>query len=603
MKRLFKDFASSLQWYLTLFISLIVICATALLLLIPSSLYRRQFLEQTIHYCKNMTEQIAVSLNMDLQSFDTTIRNLVTDKAFIHLWDQDLTEENAAYHYLHILSDLFPPSSMLAYYIEGTDLYLKSPMRHLKYGHESVLLDEPFNSEIYHTAMRTPLLLSWKVNQETGLLNVTRILYDPETYKVTGMLVFSLSQDFLRDKFNIHNTMEIEDFYIMDQSKTVLCTTEDKKAGEIWDLPLKKDSGKVYVEETKTLITAYSITDRAFFRYPYRTWCIVMQINKDILLSDFNRTLLRFQEMAFIFILGGITFGIFFSKDLAKPIIHLATKMEQVQLGNLDVRVIEKSPFSEIRTMNYGFNSMVEQLNKLINTIYRSELEKKDAQLKALQAQINPHFLFNTMQLISWKANEYEAYPVCDMVRSLSFMLETTLGRNVNQTFSLREELEYLHNYAKIIHYKYQDNIVLLFDVPEEYLDFQIPVLILQPFIENAVVHGLAPKPEGGTVKISAKRERDDLVFTIADDGLGISSDILRMLQEDDTKEKKRGSSYHIALLNIKSRITLLYGSAYGYHIESSLRKGTTVSLRLPCLKTNTLPGDSVHKEEGDMNI
>ena len=203
-----------------------------------------------------------------------------------------------------------------------------------------------------------------------------------------------------------------------------------------------------------------------------------------------------------------------------------------------------------------------------------------------LQYQLNPHFLFNTLQLISWKAYEYEAYPVCDMISSLSYMLQTDLYSNENKVYTLRDEMEYIKQYTLIIRCKYNNKIAIHTSIPEHLLDCIIPKLIIQPFLENSINHGLAPKPTPGVVSISVEQCDQDLLCIIEDDGVGIDNKVLQNIRSLDSPatsiDNPNKNGHHIALSNIKTRLELLYGKNYGFTITSQLSFGTRVELRIP---------------------
>lgn len=573
----------SLRWYFIFIISFIWAVSTLILLLIPAGFYKHQYYEQTQNYCKNMVTQTSAGISESLQQFDDTMDRMITDENFISLMDADLEESARVYQYQRVIWEYFPHTRILGHYIQGIDFYIKNPSIHLQYGSDSVMLEEPFTSSYYSSALCSPLSLNWNDIAAEDALIVSRIIYDLETYDVRGLLVISVSRDFLKDKFNTYNTMEVDNFYIVDENGIILCSGDDASNGDTYpqyDQIFTKTTGTKNLPEQ---IIVYCKSSMITYQKPYQNWSTVVNIRKDLLFQDFNTILRRFYLIAFLIILLGIGLSIKFSRYITRPVQELVANMEQVQEGNLQVKMEQDTPIREISLASQGFNTMVQRLDTLINTIYRIELAQKEAQFHALQAQINPHFLFNTMQLINGKAYEYEAYPVCDMVQSLCYMLETTLSYREERTFSLREELEYLHHYSQILHYKYLDKISLQFHIPETLMDCQIPILTFQPFIENAVVHGLEPMQTNGYVSLSVVRRDKDLIVTIKDNGIGIRPDILAKLQENiPLSNQVQNNSYHMALHNVQTRIRLLYGESYGYQIESHLYGGTVVTLTIP---------------------
>lgn len=199
--------------------------------------------------------------------------------------------------------------------------------------------------------------------------------------------------------------------------------------------------------------------------------------------------------------------------------------------------------------------------------------------------------------MISWKAHEYEADQVCDMIHSLSYMLETELYADGDQTFTLAEELKYIEHYVKIIRSKYVDKIAVRIHVPEELLQYQIPKLVIQPILENAITHGLAPKTSSGQVSLEVFRDKEDMVIQVVDDGVGMRSNVLKKALDLGAADYETtvAGKHGIALANIQQRIHLLYGDEYGLAIESNLAEGTRITLRVPLLKDE---GKDIHDQD-----
>ena len=307
-----------------------------------------------------------------------------------------------------------------------------------------------------------------------------------------------------------------------------------------------------------------------------------MSVTKTAIFKSYRETVVLLIVAAVAIALLADLLAIKAAENITTPIADLADAMNSVKKGQFNVQVQESSHIDEIYGISQGFNTMVLKLDQLINTVYKAQLAEKEAQLKSLKSQIHPHFLFNTLQLIGWKAHEYEADEIGEMISSLSYMLSTNIYIDNDQNYSLKDELEYIRNYILIIQYKYQDKISFRNETDNECLDCHIPKLIIQPFIENAIIHGLAPKSDHGTIQISIFRENEVLNIIISDDGIGIPQYILDALQNDEPLPNSTSDGHHIALKNVRKRIHLLYGSNYGFTIKSRLYQGTTVNITIP---------------------
>ena len=206
--------------------------------------------------------------------------------------------------------------------------------------------------------------------------------------------------------------------------------------------------------------------------------------------------------------------------------------------------------------------------------------------MKSLQEQIKPHFLYNTLDTISWMARGYKAGDIVSLINALTTMFRVGLSQGLD-IISLRDELSHASNYLYIQGIRYSEKIRYRIDVPDELLDLTVPKLILQPLIENAIYHGLKAKDEGGTIKIGGSKEENVLILTVEDDGLGISPDKLKQIRRTLNSEEKRDS---FGLFYVSDRIRLHCGEHYGITVESDENIRTVLTLRLPLKKTGGGP-------------
>jgi len=251
--------------------------------------------------------------------------------------------------------------------------------------------------------------------------------------------------------------------------------------------------------------------------------------------------------------------------------------MSQVEGENFKAH-ITVSGNDEITQLGMSFNKMLMRLQELISEVYTAQINKKEAELKAFQAQINPHFLYNTLDTIYWMSRMEKAYETSELVQALSklFRLSLNSGREIT---TVRDEVEHLRHYVVIQQKRYEDMIDFQISVEEETLDVHTVKLVLQPFVENAIVHGIEKKGDSGTIRVEIKRESDDLVFYIYDSGDGVNlEDIGRLLEQYG--ENNKG----FAVKNINDRIQLYFGTQYG--IEFMNRPdGTVVKVVQPWVR------------------
>lgn len=274
-----------------------------------------------------------------------------------------------------------------------------------------------------------------------------------------------------------------------------------------------------------------------------------------------------------------IAFGVVFAYVqhyyMILPLNQLLENIQHVKTGNFD---IEKQKFNEdeIGKLNQEFIDMSMQLQKMLKEVYISKINEQEAEIQVLQSQINPHFLYNTLDSIHWRAVKYKAYDVADQIEALSEMYKYSLSKG-RKMISFKEELVFLDNYFFIMKARYKKRIEFKVSVDETYEAIEIPKLILQPLIENAVFHGLEPLNTGGCVWIEASRQGGELIITVGDNGIGTDGEAL---MEKINSQVNDGEA--LALKNIDMRMRLHYGKEHGILLESRPGEGCRVILRIP---------------------
>ena len=325
-------------------------------------------------------------------------------------------------------------------------------------------------------------------------------------------------------------------------------------------------------EDHENLLLRYEAIDQT-------DWYLVGAIPEEEILA--SATQIK-NFIILLYIAGGlIAFGLalILSKSLTDRIHQLSEQMVRVQNGQMDI-VADDDSQDEIGQLNRSFNYMLKQLRRLLKKSYEDGQELKSAELKALQAQINPHFLYNTLDMINWKAMDKNAPEITAISQALAKFYKLSLSKG-KDIISLRDELSHVEQYIKIQNMRYEDRIHYEVDVEDEILPCKLPKIILQPLIENAILHGIFKREDSdGTITVSGWQEDQDIVLEVTDNGMGMSSEeIIRVLSFGETEE-----SHGYGVKNIHERIKLLYGGDYGLTYMSEPGRGTTVIIRLPAI-------------------
>ncbi|MBA2938988.1 sensor histidine kinase [Paenibacillus sp. CGMCC 1.16610] len=281
-------------------------------------------------------------------------------------------------------------------------------------------------------------------------------------------------------------------------------------------------------------------------------------------------------------------FGVGFASSIIRPIRNLQHFMKKVEIGVFSQKVAVESR-DEIGMLTNGFNKMVEKLKNLLEEIYFSKLKEtemslrqKETELKVLQSQVNPHFLFNSLETIRGMSLEYEKEDIADMALSLAKLLRYNL-KETSQLVTVKEELSVCKRYLRIQKYRFDNKLEYDFDMPDWVLEQKIVKFSLQPIVENCVIHGIEPNLGTAKISISATSQSDhSFQITVSDSGAGIEQELLRSINEDLQQKDILSGGSHIGIINVHRRIELLCGEGYGLFIESKQGKGTSVNIKLP---------------------
>ncbi|MBD8071145.1 sensor histidine kinase [Bacillus sp. PS06] len=270
----------------------------------------------------------------------------------------------------------------------------------------------------------------------------------------------------------------------------------------------------------------------------------------------------------------------FAAKGISKPIEQLTEKMRLVQQGDFENNHQLEGRYynDEIGILHHDFQVMLEKIKSLISENYTKQLVIKEAEYKALQSQINPHFLYNTLDSINWLARSRKQHEISGLAEALGNMMRKIISKK-EPMISIKEELEIVQSYITIQKFRYGDRIHFTLDTHEDYEKIKIPKLTIQPMIENAIQHGL--EEIIGECHISVKLEaiEDELIIFIEDNGPGMEESKVKAILSGEVVSKK---SSGIGLNNIRERIRLMFGEEYGIQIESVVSKGTKVIITLP---------------------
>ena len=541
----------------------------------------------TLSYIDLFVEQISSNIDtyigeLDrmtrIATLDSTLCRLLTDPVETDNLDNYITTQYLHNEMLKMMSQ--QPSIRNITYI-GTNGVIYSgtsnSIKNLSSFYEITRADriDELNQKLYISAAHIPtyLLVDFNQNKEP-VFTITRFLYTYDKQKI-GTIVLNVTCQDLLNAININSSL-LESgarIVITNQDNVIVAdtspsfTSEHLSDSDYVTFTLseeEKENNMYFTDSSKMLISTIIINREQLFKSMY----------------DFNNSAI----FLIIFLIGIIILlSVYFSCKLVKPLKLLKNAANECAAGNYSIQIPVYST-DEIGSLCSSFNFMTKQIRNLLDRVYHYQLATKQAQLKALQNQISPHFLHNTLEIIRMKALINKDKEVAVMVQTLANLFRITLDRTGN-IVTLRAELEHVETYLTIQNMRFNNRYRFTKDIPEEYLEHSIIKLTLQPLVENCIQHGFVRTFGDEEIHISVAELENDLIIKVTDNGVGIDKDNLRRIRMKlkHTDSKDTGAIHNsIGIANISDRIQLEYGLSYYLNLYPASPRGTTVELRIP---------------------
>ncbi|MBB6638030.1 sensor histidine kinase [Cohnella thailandensis] len=409
-----------------------------------------------------------------------------------------------------------------------------------------------------------------------------RQLYELSTLKSVGVVLIETDAEAIVSALRNASLGPGSNVILRESGGKEIIRTQPEEDGmaslpDGWPGPLKV--GEVLVREhAGAMVTAARISTA--------DWTVIGVTPNRELNLELKQTQQFLLTVILVLVIAATVLATLVSRSFSSPFKRLIQQMKQVELGNFKGEVRVHS-YHELNVLVGSFNRMVRQMDDLIERIKLASISEKNAQLQALQSQVNPHFLFNTLDMIYWMLDERENDRLGKIILSLSRILRFSSDWEEASRTTLRAELEQLEHYLTIIETRLKGRVRTSIEVDERWLGTKVPKLILQPVIENAVKYGLEPLNREGALRVCSRESDGRLEIVIQDDGVGMDEETLRRIRESlkdspsgerDGQAERRG----IGLLNVHHRIRLMFGEAYGLGIESEPDRGTTVVVSFP---------------------
>lgn len=426
------------------------------------------------------------------------------------------------------------------------------------------------------------------------LAYITRISYSgtdqtsPREETASAYVAVYLSREAFDNVLKKDATVRDEAAFIVN-GRDVIVSASDMGLAGMYFMPRSDLEARMGEEKEFSLVSfldgsAYA----AYFPIKDTDWTMVSVIPA-LHITDAGRDMMtHFAVIYVLFTALALYISFQLSGSIADRIITVALQMEKVRTGRPQPLDIDDTGCDEVGVLADTYNYMTEEINILMDSQKQAAEDLRMAEFRALQAQINPHFLYNTLDMINWLSQTGRSVEVTQAIQALSRFYKLTLSRKGLMN-SIETELRHVTLYIELQNMRYDNCVEFVMDVPEELCEYTIPKLTFQPIVENAFLHGImTTEKKKGSILLTGWRAGDDIEFIISDDGAGIPPEKLDTLMYNtdhtgtDASVKRPAGPGHIGLYNTNLRLKSLYGEAYGLSFTSTLGKGTDVTVKIP---------------------
>jgi two-component system sensor histidine kinase YesM len=536
----------------------------------------------TVRFGSQILTQAAIRLGTVIDSAETTVESIVLDQRLAPLLHDlpapDRKTREAARQALYNLLMQYKAPLM-----PGAELTLLD-----QDGNVVTTYSQPFKPKDLIPANLSPKLKSWRLrydpNYQSSDLMVTGRLLELIVRIVSlpgrpqnGWIVLHLDYRIVE---SIMTNITLQEGALNRFQTDVVVFGPEEKVIFPWIVPSDSILTGAYRKLSGQLRNVETIEEKSNGEHflviaapvPWTSWEIYIEAPTSRLYTELNQIYNSIFIIGFICALIAIFSAAMITYFVTKPVNKLRNVMHFVEEGNLSVRAPEGGPL-EIQILGRAFNRMLHEVDRLTKRLVAEENEKRTAVIQALQAQIAPHFLFNTLAAMAGMTIKRSPEEVAQALRSLKRLLYLSIGKN-GDFVTLADEFEHIRHYIYLMNIRYPGRFSLQMELPERLRDCRIIRLVLQPIVENSVYHGL--KLQGGMIQVSAFCETGDVIIQVTDNGQGMSPELLNAVWKRD--QNRSG----VGIRNVDARLKFSFGPNYGVTLTSSTGEGTTVSLRIP---------------------
>lgn len=582
------------RWYLSLSIKYkmlilfygIIVLTSVMLSFTTYFIFIRQIEEEMSNVISRDTKRVANSIDFMQKDLTELSTYLCLDPAVQNFVLDNQNYLSSSFESLsHLLASKDYISFIIIYSLNGKKYYISndnsSEIIDLNQWRETKIFENIINSKGSPIWINlNKLLPSLIITNKYPKIAMARAILNLNTLEPAGILIMCINIPILEK-------MCLEDFKEKDVAFSIIDEANDIVMFRTTSNKIKKSDLTSFLQTyageslNKSLIFSNSKLLISYSPITNSNWQLISIVSLENMINKVKNSIISTNiEIMVLCLVFAFIISIYFSSLLTSPLQRLVYSMERVKDGYLKEKVYVRSPANdEISKLILKYNDMIEKMNELINKVYKLEINKKEAELKALEAQINPHFLYNTLDTIFWKAEKANYKEISEMIYALSKLFRLTLNRG-SEFITIRGEKELIENYLFLQSMRYKNRLIYEIDISEDILGYHIPKLIIQPFVENAIVHGIENTDLSTVITIKGYKENNNLCFKIKDTGVGMND--AKLFELKDMLNSRNDSNKGYAIKNVNERLKLYYSDKFSLEIKSQVGKGTEVVLILP---------------------
>lgn len=527
--------------------------------------------EKTIAYMQNIMQHVSRNIDIQLQRIDQDSLLFFQNNEIYRFFTYDKPINTSDYFELRFNTETFLTNFLIShpniesiYLISRDDRIVETVVGGLN-SNDIALFKEAASKG----SGKTIWLKTITSKQGNQVIPVVREINDFKTIKPIGTIVMYFRENNLSNMLYDQDLTIKGEIKVIDSQGNVISGIKSEET-PIRDIGLmeKIDNNTFFDKQTNYYYTYY-ISD-------YTNWTYLYRVPQSGLFHSIDTIRNWVMVFAFTFMIVAIVSANAIANNISKRIIRIVREMKQAELNKLSVNVSSDGN-DELTYLAHSFNQMMQQLREMI--IKETELHRMqhELEMRALQAEINPHFLYNTLEAINWMGRKNNMNEICEMTSMLADIMRYSIDKRKGLV-KLSQEVEHIKKYLGIQKIRFRDNLSVFIDLPKSIMDTNIPKLTLQPIVENAIIHGLADKLEPGIIRMTGEVNNCVITLHIEDNGCGMNDELIhQMLFQQNTAKGKS-----IGLTNVNKRIQLFFGDRYGLDIFSVAGKGTRVTVRLP---------------------